>query len=97
MKLTSEQWKAEYRPHVYEDSGAECFDHEDECECEFLRTDDLSEIDYFDYEDELSLRRAIDENRVWTWDNEGIWPGIHGDRPELIITEKPWATRVRVA
>ena len=90
-----DEWKAEYEPRVYEDSGAYCFDHEDECDCEFLYTHDQSEIDY-DYEDEDSLRRAIDENRVWTWDNVGIRSGADNERSELLVTKKPWTEKMEV-
>jgi hypothetical protein len=89
-----EQWKAEYQPRVYEDSGAECFDHE-ECECEFLYTYDLSEIDSEDEEDEDSLQLAIEQNRVWTW-HDGIYSGIKDPRYDLLVTKKPWTEEMEI-
>ena len=88
-----DEWKAEYEPRVYLDM--ECDDHE-ECDCEFLYTHDLSEIDSDEYEDEDSLRRAIDENRVWTWDNIGIRSGVDNQRSELLVTKKPWTEKMEV-
>lgn len=97
ISLKFANWKAEYQPRVYEDSGAECYDHE-ECECEFLYTYDMSEIDYEEYEDEDSLRRAIDENRVWTWGpSGGIYSGVTNPKGDLLVTRKPWAETTIVA
>lgn len=93
MKIPFDQWKAEYEPRIYLEM--ECDDHA-ECECEFLYTYDQSEIDYDDYEDEDSLRRAIDENRVWTWDNAGIRSGIDNERSELLVTKKPWTEEMEI-
>jgi hypothetical protein len=71
-------WKAEYQPRIYEDSGAECFDHE-ECDCEFLYTFEDSEVE----------EEGIERNKVWTWRSDGsIRAGTWG--PELLVTEKPW-------
>lgn len=93
INLPFEQWKAEYQPRVYLDM--ECDDHE-ECECEFLYSYDMSEIDYEEYEDEDSLRRAIDENRVWTW-GDRIESGITNPKGDLLVTRKPWAEQTIVA
>lgn len=90
--LDFETWKSEYQPRVYEDSGAECFDH-DECECEFLYTwtaDELQE------EDDEEWANAIDQNRVWTWEDR-IYSGITNPRGDLIVTRKPWTEETVVS
>jgi hypothetical protein len=75
-------WKAEYQPRIYEDSGAECFDHE-ECECEFLYTFEHDEVA------ELKEEEGVKHNQIWTWLSDGtIKAGICG--PDLLITEKRW-------
>ena len=75
-------WKAEYQPRVYEDSGAECFDHE-ECDCEFLYTFELEELE------ELQEEEGYKLNQIWTWETGGnIVAGISAG--ELLVTEKPW-------
>jgi hypothetical protein len=75
-------WKAEYQPRIYEDSGAECYDHE-ECDCEFLYTFEHHEVE------ELKEEEGIKYNQVWTWRSDGsITAGVCG--PELLITEKRW-------
>lgn len=76
-----EQWKAEYQPRVYEDSGAECFDHE-ECDCEFLYTFELDELQGLQEEEGYKL------SQIWTWTSDGIKAGISAG--ELLVTEKPW-------
>ena len=90
MKIEFDTWKAEYEPRIYEDSGAECFDHE-ECECEFLYTFELQELEQ-DEEDSS----AIAENRVWSWLTNGdIVSGIVIPN-DLLVTKKPWTERTWV-
>lgn len=90
MKIEFDTWKAEYQPRVYEDSGAECFDHE-ECECEFLYTFELQELEQD--EEESS---AITENRVWSWLTNGdIVSGIVIPN-DLLVTQRPWTERTWV-
>jgi hypothetical protein len=85
LELNFDTWKAEYEPKIYEDSGAECYDHE-ECECEFLYTYDLAELDFYD-----ELAPAIIENRVWTWHGDGrIVSGIDNPRADILVTAKPY-------
>lgn len=76
-----EQWKAEYQPRIYQDSGAECFDH-DECDCEFLYTFDHDELQ------ELMEEEGYKYNQVWTWTSQNIVAGIASG--ELLVTERPW-------
>ena len=94
MKIPFDTWKAEYEPRISLDM--ECDEHE-ECECEVLYPYHLSEID--DYEDEDSLRLAIEQDRVWTWDNRGIRSGIDKTEPwaDLLITKKAWTEETEVA
>lgn len=82
ITITFAEWKAEYQPRVYEDSGAECFDHE-ECECEFLYTFEFEELE------ELQEEEGYKLNQIWTWGRDAIKPGIGAG--ELLVTEKPWA------
>ena len=92
-----ETWKAEYEPRVYVDSGAECFEHE-ECDCEFLYTYDITELDDKDDEDdEDSLILAVKENRVWTWDNKGIRSGITNTSSDLLVTKKAWTNEMEIS
>ena len=69
------------------------------CECEFLytydQTDPEDEDDENDYPED-SLRLAIKENRVWTWDNQGIRSGITGIGSELLVTKKAWTEQTEV-
>ena len=104
-QIEFDAWKAEYEPRVYEDSGAWCDEHEDAnledpenwCECEFLHTYTLPELSDEDYEDEdWRENSAIQENRVWTWDNVGIRSGVDNERSELLITKKPWTEKMEV-
>ena len=91
MRLAFEQWKADYQPRIYEDSGAECFDHE-ECECEFLYTFELCEL----MEDEENAT-ALQENRVWSWLQDGsIVSGVTDERAELLVTVKPYTEETEV-
>jgi hypothetical protein len=79
-------WKAEYEPRVYQDSGAWCYDHNGDCDCEFLYTVELSELT----EEEEDFN-AEEEQRLWTWHEDGtIVSGIHDKRAALLITKKPW-------
>ncbi len=79
--MNIETWKSTYEPRYYEDSGAECFDH-DECECRFLHTYFPDEI-----EDE-----DVEYDQIWTWHEDGtITPGMTGE--DLLITEKPWTNQ----
>jgi hypothetical protein len=105
MKIQFDTWKAEFKPRVYEDTGAWCDGHEDAnradmanwCECEFLYTTDLTELeDDEEIDPEHSLSLAIKENRVWTWDNAGIRSGVTTDRSELITTAKAWTEQTEV-
>ena len=98
-------WKAEYEPRVYEDSGAWCDEHADEnvanpenwCDCEFLYTYTLPELADEDYVDEVWREDvAIQENRVWTWDNVGIRSGVDNERSELLVTKKPYTEKMEV-
>lgn len=106
MKITFDQWKAEYQPRIYEDSGAECFDHE-ECDCEFLYTYELGELPYYletaeddkesggdEARDNLAL--AISENRVWTWEVGRIINGVVSERSDLLVTTKPWTEETEI-
>ena len=91
MRIKFEDWKAEYEPRI--SLEMECDEH-DECDCEYLYPYHISEID--DYEDEDSLRLAIEENRVWSWDIDTIRSGISGPNADLLITKKPWTGRVTI-
>jgi hypothetical protein len=104
-QIDFDTWKAEYEPRVYEDSGAYCFDHEEQnlsdpenwCDCEFLYTYTLPELTDENWEDEDWMEtKAIQEKRIWTWDNEGIRSGVTNERSELLITKKPWAEKMEV-
>lgn len=98
MKIQFDDWEEEFQPRYYEDSGAECFDH-DNCECRFLMTWGLEELADDDEESypELSLSLAIKENRVWTWGNDGtIISGITTPRSELLVTAKAWTEQTEV-
>ena len=89
MNIDFETWKAEYEPQIYEDSGAECYDH-DECECEFLYTYEPSEI-----LDDEELAPLVKQHRVWTWRSDGsIVNGIAGS--DLLVTAKPWTEEMEV-
>lgn len=91
MRLAFEQWKADYQPKIYEDSGAQCFEHES-CHCEFLYTFELSEL----MEDEENAA-ALQENRVWSWLQDGsIVSGVTDERAELLITVKPYTEEMEV-
>jgi hypothetical protein len=97
VSFLSATWKAEYEPRVYEDSGAYCFDHENECDCEFLYTYTLPELSDEDYADEDWREDvAIQEKRIWTWDNVGIRSGVDNERSELLITKKPYTEKMEV-
>ena len=96
IQIDFDAWKAEYEPRIYEDSGAECFDHE-ECDCEFLYTYTLPELIDENWEDEDWMEtKAIQEKRIWTWDNEGIRSGVTNERSELLITKKPWTEETEI-
>ena len=106
MKIEFDTWKAEYQPRVYESSGEMCDEHDtfeigaEPCECEFLytydQTDPEDEDEETDYPED-SLRLAIKENRVWTWDNQGIRSGITGVGSELLVTKKAWTQQTEVS
>tara|TARA_R110000796_G_scaffold134290_1_gene250020 strand:- start:81 stop:401 length:321 start_codon:yes stop_codon:yes gene_type:complete len=105
MKIEFDTWKTEYQPRVYENSGEMCDEHEsfdigvEPCDCEFLYTYDQTEPEDEDEETnypEESLRLAIKQNRVWTWDNAGIRSGIENPRSELLVTVKAWAENTEV-
>ena len=89
MEVPFEDWKEQYKPRIYEDTGAECFDH-DVCDCEFLYTVQLDEL-----EDEDA--NAIEENRIWTWEvGGGIVSGVRKPGWDFLITEKPYLEDTRV-
>ena len=84
MTIDFDTWKAEYIPRVYVDSGAECDEHGWDCECEFLYTVDIDELDEEDY-------KAGPENRLWTWRADGsIVSGVVSFKSDILITEKPY-------
>ena len=86
-QIKFDTWKAEYKPRIYEDSGAECFDH-DECDCEFLYTFDLTERD--GYSDEEVIK-AFCESRIWTWFPDGtIRSGCWNYKADVLITERAY-------
>jgi hypothetical protein len=90
MTLDFDTWKAEYQPRVYEDTGAECDEHGWECECEFLYTVNLDEL-----EDEDA--NAVAENRIWTWMVGGeIVSGIQKPGWDFLITKKPYNEEIVV-
>lgn len=92
IEMKFQDWKTEYQPIIYEDTGAECFDHEGDCECEFLASWCLSEIQ----EDE-ELSPALDECRVWSWLSDGsIVSGVKDERADLVITQKPYSVKMEV-
>lgn len=84
------EWKAEFAPVIYEDSGAECYEHEEECQCEFLYTFEFSEL-----QENEEHAPAISENRVWTWLPDSIVSGIT-EGGELLVTAKPYTERIEV-
>lgn len=85
LELDFATWKAKYEPVIYEDSGAECYDHE-ECDCEFLYTYELAEMEHHE-----GLAEAISERRVWTWNSDGtISSGIADERADLLITARAY-------
>jgi hypothetical protein len=107
IQIDFDTWKAEYEPRVYEDSGAYCFDHEDQCDCEFLYTYQMGELQYYldtaeddkelggeDARDNLAI--AISENRVWSWLDDRIVIGVVSQRSDLLVTTKPWTENVEV-
>ncbi len=97
--LDFETWKKEFAPRIYEDSGAWCYDHEEEnkanpadwCGCEFLYTflpDDEEEGE--------ELKTALAQNRVWSWYEDGrILSGMH-PKADYLITEKPYKEETEV-
>jgi hypothetical protein len=89
LKLYFEDWKAEYKPRLYIETGDLCEDesHKDACDCEFLYTVTLEDL--ADDEDDCN---ADAENRLWTWTNDGLIVSGIVDLPgaDLLITEKPW-------
>ena len=89
MKIKFDAWKAEYKPRIYEDSGAECYDHET-CECEFLYTVEIAELLEEDPD-------AGPENRLWTWHRDGtITSGVENTNDDILITIKPWTEATTV-
>lgn len=98
VTMSFEQWKAEYKPRVYEDSGAECYDHQEQnhadpanwCDCEFLYTFEFGDV----IEDE-ELIPLLKKHCVWTWHEDGtIVNGVAGKI--LLVTEKPWTEEMEV-
>lgn len=88
--LDFDTWKAEYQPRVYEDTGAECDEHGWSCECEFLYTVNLDELDADD-------ANAVAENRIWTWKVGGeIVSGIQKPGWDFLITAKPYTEETTV-
>jgi hypothetical protein len=89
LRIKFDAWKAEFKPRIYEDSGAECYDHET-CECEFLYTVDIDDL----LEDDSN---AGPENRLWTWHGDGtITSGVESMTADILITEKPWTEATTV-
>lgn len=89
--MNFEQWKAEFEPVIYEDSGAECYDHET-CDCEFLYTFDPVEL--LQNEEHAS---AMFERRVWTWKENGtIISGLVCERSPLLVTKKPYTEEMEI-
>ena len=95
LELDFATWKAEYEPVIYEDTGAWCEEHEEQnksmnptdwCDCEFLYTYELAEMEHHE-----GLAEAISERRVWTWNSDGtISSGIADERADLLITAKAY-------
>lgn len=84
-------WKAEFVPVIYEDTGAECYDHET-CECEFLYTFSLEEL-----QENEEHATALHESRVWTWNHidGSITSGLTPDpKADLLVTAKPYTERM---
>jgi hypothetical protein len=104
IEIPFDTWKAEFKPVIYEDSGAYCFEHESEnladpanwCNCEYLRTFELAEIAPGGYDAE-EYGDALTDNRVWSWHNDGrITSGVDNPRAELLITEKRFEIKMEV-
>ena len=95
LKLYFEDWKEEYKPRLYIETGDLCEDeaHKDACDCEFLYTVNLDEL--ADDEDDCN---AEAEKRLWTWTNDGrIFSGvIELAGADLLITEKPYSQDIEV-
>lgn len=97
--MNFEAWKAEYQPRIYEDTGAWCYDHEEEnkanpenwCSCEFLYT-----FDPDDEDEGAELALAIDERRAWTWHSDGRICSGTMCRGDYLITEKPYDRDIEV-
>lgn len=84
MRIKFEDWKAEYVPRIYVDSGAECDEHGWGCACEFLYTIDPYELD------EEDINAGL-ERRLWTWRNDGtIVSGVTNWKADILITERPY-------
>lgn len=89
MELKFDAWKAQFNPRIYQDSGAECFEH-DVCSCEFLYTVDLDDLDEED-------ANAVAENRIWTWQvGGGIVSGVQSPGWDFLITEHPYTEETTV-
>ncbi len=89
-----ELWKAEYEPRIYEDTGAHCYEHEEEnnanpenwCDCEYLYTFDVTDKD-----EKAEVEQAIRERRAWTWRGDGtIVSGVEVIGGDILITAKPF-------
>lgn len=90
--MAFDEWKAEFVPVIYEDSGAECYDHEEKCQCEFLYTFSLEELQ----EDETHAS-ALNESRVWTWHHlDGTITSGATMGEDLLVTAKPFTQRMEV-
>lgn len=109
MKIPFDQWKAEYEPRLMLEPECDTCDWEDRftCECEFLYPYQMGELPYYletadedkerggdDARDNLAL--AISENRVWTWDNDGMRSGITSPKSDLLVTTKPWTEETEI-
>lgn len=91
MSIDFETWKRDYAP-VMQMDNVECDEHDEECECEFLYPFESWEI--LDDEDN---RKALVENRVWTWlPNSEIVSGWRGNSEYYLITEKPFTEEITV-
>ncbi len=99
MRMQFEEWKKEFSPRIYEDTGAWCYDHEEEnlanpanwCGCEFLYT-----FDYMEEEERKEIEIALPENRVWTWLGDGRIVSGMVSSGDYLITEKPYFQEIEV-
>lgn len=97
--LGFDEWKAEFVPVIYEDTGAWCEEHAETnnanpaqwCECEYLYSFELDEL----REDETHAN-ALNENRVWTWHEDGAITSGPTEGKALLVTAKPYTNRMEI-